>query len=396
MYKKFPRAVFWLSIASFFGDIASETIYPLLPLFLTQVLGVNIMYIGVLEGVAEAIASVTKLFAGYFSDKFKMKSPIVVAGYAISTCRSLIGLATAPWQVLAIRYSDRLGKGIRSAPRDAWLASYTTPQTRGRIFGFNRAMDNLGATLAPLLATAFLYFLPGKYQVLFILTFIPGLMSIFCVLKARSQGEGTTIEAPKEKISWRDAAKLPKHFWYFLFVILIFTISNSADAFLILRLKDVGVPVYLIPTLWAGLNLVKMFSSIWGGEFSDRVGPKTSIVIGWLIYAIAYLAFAQMNDPWAMSFVFLGYGIFFGLTEAPEKSIVTALVPGHLRGTAFGFYHLTCGLGLMPASLICGYLWNEYGANVALMFGALVSFASVILIFPLRAKSNMAAATPIT
>lgn len=388
--KGLPKAVILLSIASLFGDIASETIYPLLPLYLTQVLGVSVLYIGVLEGVAEAIASITKLFAGYWSDRSRHPYRLVLLGYTISFCRSFIGLATSPAQVLAIRFSDRFGKGIRTAPRDAWLASYTTPQTRGKIFGFHRGMDNLGATIAPLLASAFLYFYPGEFRMLFLLTFIPGALTMYFIWKASRVDDQSspTATATKERISWRDATKLPKNFWYFLFVIFVFTLSNSADAFLLLRLRDVGVPAYLIPTLWAGVNLVKMLSSFWGGEFSDRVGPKTSIILGWMIYAAAYICFSQMTNPLAMSAVFLAYGVFFGLTEAPEKSLVTYLVPDRLRGTAFGFYHLIVGVGLLPASLICGYLWQDYGASTALLFGAALSLVSILMIIPLRQGSD--------
>jgi MFS family permease len=384
--RQIPKAVLYLSIASLFGDIASEAIYPILPLFLTQTLGVSVLYIGALEGVAEAIASLTKLASGYLSDRTQKKSQIVLVGYILSLGRSFIGLATTPTQILAIRFSDRFGKGIRTAPRDAWLARYTTPQTRGKIFGFHRGMDNLGATIAPLLATLFLYFYPGRYRLLFLLTLIPGIWTISYIIKAIQAGKETpaSIEIPKEKISFRSAIKLPRNFWYLLFVIFIFTLSNSADAFLLLRLKDVGVPVYLIPTLWAGFNLVKMVSSFWGGGFSDRVGARTSIILGWLIYAAAYLCFAKISNPYLMASIFLGYGVFFGLTEAPEKSFVTSLVPAHLRGTAFGFYHLVVGVGLLPASLLCGYLWKEFDAPTAFFVSALLAFASVILLLPLR------------
>jgi MFS family permease len=233
--RQIPKAVLYLSIASLFGDIASEAIYPILPLFLTQTLGVSVLYIGALEGVAEAIASLTKLASGYLSDRTQKKSQIVLVGYILSLGRSFIGLATTPTQILAIRFSDRFGKGIRTAPRDAWLARYTTPQTRGKIFGFHRGMDNLGATIAPLLATLFLYFYPGRYRLLFLLTLIPGIWTISYIIKAIQAGKETpaSIEIPKEKISFRSAIKLPRNFWYLLFVIFIFTLSNSADAFLL-------------------------------------------------------------------------------------------------------------------------------------------------------------------
>ncbi len=348
------------------------------------------MYLGVLEGIAEAIASLMKLASGYWADRTRRQFPLVLLGYSISTCRSLIGLAVTPWQVLAIRFSDRFGKGIRTAPRDAWLASYTDSQSRSRIFGFHRAMDNVGATVAPLLATVFLYFYPGNYRVLFLLTLIPGFLVIYFVFKARKYEKSeASLTAPLPKISFKDIARLPKRFYYFLFVLFLFTLGNSADAFLILRLKEVGVPEYAIPSLWAALNLVKVLSSLWGGGFADRVGAKTSVILGWIIYSLAYLGFAFVTDPFIMGVIFIFYGVFFGLTEGPEKALVTELAPKHLRGTAFGFYHLVMGVGLLPASLICGVLWQKSGASLALGFAVIVSAVSTLLFLKVKAGSQL-------
>lgn len=389
---RFPPAVVYLGLVSLMADIASEMIYPILPFFLTGTLGVSVLFVGALEGIAEAVASVTKVTAGYYSDRVKNKAPIVFVGYLISTCRSFMSLATAPWQILAIRFSDRIGKGIRSAPRDSWLASYTNSQNRGRIFGFHRGMDHLGATLAPLLATAFLYFLPGEYRLLFAITFIPGLLSLIFVVKA-AQVDGTekgTLASESTKLSIREAVMLPKKFWYFMFVLFVFTLGNSADAFLLLRLKDLGVPEYLIPALWAGLSLVKMLSSFWGGSFSDRVGAKVSISLGWAIYALVFVGLAVSSTAVAGTLIFLFYGIFFGLSEAPEKVIVTQLVPQRLRGTGFGFYYLIVGLGLLPASLIFGWIWLKFSAELAFYFGASCAVLGLILIWFLKTDDEKA------
>ncbi|MBN8553977.1 MAG: MFS transporter [Deltaproteobacteria bacterium] len=390
-FKGLPRSVFYLGLVSLFADISSEAIYPILPFFLTKTLGVSLVFIGLLEGVAEAISSLTKVFSGFYSDKFKNKFGFVFVGYFISMLRSTIGFATAPWQILAVRFSDRLGKGIRTAPRDAWLAQYTTEKTRGKIFGFHRGMDHFGATLAPLLATGFLFFFPEEYRMLFILTFIPGFLSLFFVMKAikasrSEESRNEPIDEIKKQISFRDIKKLPRSFYYFLFVLMIFTLSNSADAFIILRLHDAGISEVWIPSLWAALNLIKMLSTFWAGGFSDKVGAKKAVLLGWAVYLACYICFAFSNHMYLILFSFLFYGVYFGLTEAPEKSLITALAPISLRGTAFGLYHLIVGLGTLPASAICGFLWQRFGASYGLGFAVLSTILSIILFLPFRVQ----------
>ena len=390
LLKKFhiSTPVFFLGLASFFGDVASETVYPLLPFFI-QTLGGGVIFLGLLEGAAEAIASITKVASGYASDRYKRITPFVLWGYGLSNIlRPVLGLSTSISQVFFIRFGDRIGKGIRTAPRDSWLGRLTTPSTRGRVYGFHRGMDHAGAMLAPLLATVFLYYFPGQYRVLFLLTIIPGIIALVCVMKALKHTPAETLApaASNKVLKFADVKNLPKHFLLFLGVLFLFSLSCSADLFLLLKLKEVGIPEIWIPLLWSALHLVKMLSSLWGGIWSDRVGRRTSILAGWSLYAAIYLSFAFIHDPLLAVAVFLLYGIYFGLTEGVEKALVADLVEPNLLGTSFGLYHLTVGLSLLPASVIFGFLWQRYESTTAFIFSAaLACAASILFVFlPLR------------
>ncbi|MBI4042797.1 MAG: MFS transporter [Deltaproteobacteria bacterium] len=386
---KVPPAVFFLGLASLFSDVASEIIYPLLPIFLTEVVGVGVLFIGALEGFANSVASLTKLFSGYYSDRFRRRTPFVMAGYTIAAiARPLIGIATLPWQILAIRITDRLGKGIREAPRDAWLAALASPQTRGRIFGFHRAMDHVGAMIGPIFATTFLFFFPNEYRPLFLLTLLPGLLSVVSIAKAKhvTAIPPAVAEPTPARLHFRELFTLPRHFRQYLGILAIFALGNASDAFLFLKLKESGVAYAWIPLLWAGHHVIKASSSTWGGHFSDRYGRKTSIILGWLLYAAVYVSLALTANLWIVILLFMTYGLFFGLTEGPEKALVADFVAAEKQGTAFGFYHLILGLGALPASLIFGALWQQWSMSAAFFYGAALSaLASLLILFlPIR------------
>jgi MFS family permease len=377
-----PRPVWFLGLAALLNDTASEAIYPLLPLFLTTVLGAGAFSLGVIEGGAEAANSLLKVFSGYFSDRWNRRRPIVVFGYAVAAIvRPFIAVVRSWPQLFAIRFLDRIGKGVRGAPRDAMLASWATPQTRGRVFGFERAMDHVGAVAGPSLATLFLVFYPSRYRLLFALTAIPGALAVVMVTLARERGSKARVDAPPSARVAFTAGALSRRFYSYLAVLLLFTLGNSADAFLLLRLGAVGVPVFWIPLLWASLHVVKATVSVYGGNLSDRWPRRRVIGIGWAIYALVYGGFAVATSIPALVAWFLVYGVYYGLSEGTEKALVADLAPAAVRGTAFGLYNAVLGVGALAASLAFGFVWNVAGAPAAFAMGASLALAATVVLF---------------
>jgi MFS family permease len=358
---------------SFFTDAATEMIYPLLPLFLSTVLGANASFIGAIEGLAESTAAVLKLVSGWWSDKVRKRKPLVVLGYGIATfVRPFTAMAQNATQVLLIRLGDRVGKGLRTAPRDALLADSVDPDMRGRSFGFHAAADNAGAVLGPLVAFALLKWAGFSLRGVFWLAAIPGIIA-FIVLVVAVREVAPTSPHPEKSATepqLASASKLSGRFWYYLGVILLFTLGNSTDAFLLLRANQLGVAVALAPILWAFLNFIKAATGTWGGALSDRFGRKPLIIAGWLIYAAVYFGFARASAVWHAWALFALYGLFYAFTEGTEKALVADLVPSARRGAAFGWYNLAIGLGALPASLIFGAIWDRAGPETAFVFGA--------------------------
>jgi MFS family permease len=383
------RPVWLIGWVSFFTDTASEMIYPLLPLFLTRVLGAGAMSLGVIEGVADAASSILKVISGRVADATGRPKRLMLGGYAISSAvRPLIAIATGWPQVLAIRFSDRLGKGIRGAPRDAMLADFAPEGQRGRVYGFHRAMDHSGAVLGPLVAALFLYFYPEQYRTLFALTIIPGIIVIAFIVAipepARAPREAAAAPARLVPGAAHAFAPIVKP----LAVIFLFALGNASDAFLLLRLSEVGVAPFWIPLLWSGLHVVKVASSIGGGELSDRIGRRHLIGAGWLFYAAVYAAFAFVDAAGPLVVVFLSYGIYFGLTEGVEKAWIADLAPKALRGTAFGYYNAAIGLGALLASLIFGLIWTRISPPAAFLSGAVLAVIATLLLYFLIPDEN--------
>jgi MFS family permease len=398
-----PRPVWFLGWTSLFTDAASEMIYPLLPIYLSRILGAGAASLGIIEGIAEGVNSLLKLASGWWSDRRSRRRPLVIAGYSLSgASRPLIALAGSWVHVLIIRALDRTGKGIRGAPRDALLAQFADASSRGRIFGFHRAMDHTGAILGPLIATAFLYFLPGQYRLLFALTAIPGVIAVVMLFLVHEPdaSSGTSAEArasaPRaEVIGTRDLApaRLPKRLWAVLGVILVFSLGNSADAFLLLRLTDALGAVTFVPLLWALLHVVKASLSTWGGGLSDRIGRKRAIVIGWAVYAAVYIGFATASSTSGFVSWFLLYGIYFALAEGAEKALVADLTPAGRQGTAFGYYNAALGIGALTASIVFGFLYARFSPSTAFTAGAVLAIVATSLLAITPTSPNSEPAT---
>lgn len=373
--------VLWLSVASFLNDASSEMIYPLLPLFLTGTLGTGAAFLGVIEGAAESLSSLLKLASGWMADRSGRRKRLTVAGYSIAALsRPLIALTTVAWQVLAVRLLDRVGKGLRTAPRDALLAESVAPEHRGAAFGLHRAADHSGAVAGPLLASALLLAFPGDLRTVFAFALVPGLLTVAAVAwKVRET-------APAARPAGPAAPPLPRLrelgpiLPRYLAVLVVFTLGNASDAFLLLRAAEAGVPVAMIPLLWGALHVSKAAWSVWGGRWSDRVGARRAIITGWMVYAAVYAGFAVVDSAWQVWALFGVYGLFFGLTEGPEKALVAGLAPEGLRGSAFGAYHAAIGIAALPASIVFGIVWQAFGAEAAFVMGAALAFLAALLL----------------
>ncbi len=376
--RKLGRNILALGAVSFFTDVSSEMIYPLLPLFLATTLGASASVVGAIEGAAESLAALLKLASGWWSDRTARRKPLVVAGYTLaSVARPLVAAAQSASQVLAIRLTDRVGKGIRTSPRDALIADSVDPALRGRAFGFHRAADHAGAVVGPLIAFALLRGLDVSLRTVFWLAAVPAVISVLVLVLA-------VREVPRREARTVTGVNLSgalgRRFWAFLAVLLIFTLGNSTDAFLLLRASQLGVPTALLPVLWAMLHVVKSASSTPAGTLSDRVGRKPLLISGWALYALVYLGFAAAGAEWQAWALFAVYGIYFGLTEGVEKALVADLVPVLRRGAAFGWYNLAIGVGALPASLIFGAVWDRFGAPTAFALGASLASAAALAI----------------
>ena len=371
------RNVLALAAVSFLTDVSSDMTYPLLPVFLATVLGASATAVGAIEGAAESVAAFLKLASGWWSDRTPRRKPLVLAGYTIaSVIRPLIGLAQSVSQVLAIRVTDRLGKGIRGAPRDALIADSVDPAIRGRAFGFHRAADHMGAVVGPLLAFVLLSWVGLDLRTVFLLTAIPGALAVAMLIFGVREVPRSAPDKASKGLDLR--VPLGRRFWAYLGVLFLFTLGNSTDAFLLLRAGQLGVAPALVPILLAMLHVVKALSSTPGGILSDRLGRKPLIVAGWFLYAIVYFAFGRASEQWQAWALFAVYGIYFGLTEGVEKALVADLVSPERRGTAFGWYNLAIGVGALPASLLFGALWDRWGSTRAFDFGALLALVAAV------------------
>jgi MFS family permease len=358
-------------------DVSSEMIHGLLPAFMTTVLLANPLVIGAVEGLAEATSLIVKVFSGAWSDRMRRRKVWALVGYGLAAAsKPFIAVAGSVALLTGARFADRVGKGLRTAPRESLLAEQATPQTRGKVFGFHRAMDHTGAVLGPLAAIALLSYFGGDLRKVFLCAAVPGVLALlvayFWVREGKGLGSGPKAES--SKWSWTP----PKEIRPLLLPLAVFTLGASSDMFLLLKAGQSRAPLMTLPLLWMGLHVVKVLSSLASGPLVDRFGARLPMTLGWLVYIAVYAAMAFVSEPGTIAAIFLFYGLFHGLTEGPEKAMVAQLTPAHLKGTCFGWYGLTTGVLALPAGLFFGWLWDAHGQAWA--FGSGAAFAAVALV----------------
>jgi MFS family permease len=376
-----PREVWLVGVISLVNDSASDLIYPLLPLFLTSVLMAGPRALGLIEGIAEATSALLKLLSGVISDRSGVTRPWIVAGYGTAALvRPLMALAGSWPLVLLLRFSDRVGKGLRSSPRDALLANVVREDQRGLAFGLHRAMDNAGAVIGPLAAAGLLALqLPLRHIIAWSL--VPGVICTALALmlrEPRQQSHQQPRRPQAEPMAW-DYSALPLKLRRYLLIVALFTLGNSSNLFLLLRARELGVPQPQIPLLWAVISAVAMVGSTPLAAWSDRVGRKGMLVVGYGLYGLFYLLIGHLQTPglWVVP-LFASYGLFLSATEGVEKALVADLATPDQRGTAFGWFNLTTGLMVLPASLGFGWLYESFGSRTAFTAGATCALGAAI------------------
>ena len=372
-----------LGITSLLTDISSEMVYPILPIYLVSTLGAGPAILGLIEGIAESLASILKVFSGYFSDKIKKRLPFAILGYASSTAGKLFLYISTSWLfVLAGRVIDRFGKGVRTAPRDALIADSTKDNKKGAAFGLHRAMDTLGATLGVLSAYFLITRYKGSFKNIFFLSLIPALLGVAFLFFVKEKKVKQESHHPKIQLKWRALDKRLKLFLIFTF---IFTLGNSSNQFLLLRAKTQGCPLPSVILLYLFYNIIYAWIAYPASRLSDKIGRKKLLVLGYLFYGLVYFGFAINNSLGNFWFLFGLYGFYMGFTEGVEKALITDIAPVHLRGTTIGLHATLLGIGLLPASLLAGVLWKFFGAAAPFYFGGFMGlFSSLGLWFILK------------
>ncbi|MGZ4953339.1 MAG: MFS transporter [Halobacteriota archaeon] len=364
-----------LGVVSLFADMSTEMIYPLIPLFLVNVLGATFIDVGVIEGVAESTASILKIVSGYLSDRFGKRKPLVYTGYGIAAfAKPLLAVATTWQQVLVIRFADRFGKGVRDSARDA-IVSESKSLGVGRSFGFQRSLDTLGAVIGPLLAVALFGIL--SYRGMFLLAFIPGIFAALLVVFFVKETAVGPRESKVYKVSFKS---FDTNFRVLLLGLGFFFLGNSSDAFLFLRAQNLGINALFVPVLYLTMNVVYAVSSFPFGIISDRIGRKTVLLLGFGIFFIVYLGFAFASSWIWIWVLFPVYGLYYGLTDGVSKALISDLSPQYLKATAFGTYYFVIGVVALPASLVAGTLWQTIGPTFAFLYGASMALIAIIII----------------
>lgn len=395
-----PRNVWAVGFTSFFMDISSEMVINIVPLFLANVLGVQTSIIGLIEGIAEATASILKLFSGWLSDRMGGRKWLAVSGYAISALTKPFFYFASSWELIAgVRWADRVGKGIRTAPRDALVADSTSKEMRGMAFGFNRALDKAGAVLGLLIAAGVVWLAQANtldlskptFQTIVLISLVPAFLAVLS-LAIGAKDVAVTSQRPAPKFSLRG---MGKPFYIFIFIVSLFTLGNSSDGFLVLRAQNLGVSVTGILVMLAVFNLTSSLVATPAGSLSDRIGRRRLIIGGWLVYAVIYLGFAAAQQAWQVWLLFMTYGLYYGMAFGTANAMVADLVPENLRGTAYGTYHAVIGLLAFPSSLIAGLLWqgvgswSGFGPSAPFLFGGTLALIAAMLMAFVMPKTGV-------
>jgi MFS family permease len=388
--KKLPSNVWAVGFTSFFMDISSEMVINVLPLFLSNVLGVQTSIIGLIEGIAEATSSVLKLFSGWLSDKLGGRKWIAVFGYGLSAIAKPFFYIASSWELIAgVRWADRIGKGIRTAPRDALVADSVTKETRGLAFGFHRAMDTAGAMVGLIIAAVVVWMAQANnldlskstFQTIVLISLAPAFLGVLS-LAIGAQDVKVSDHRALPKFSLKS---MGKPFSIFLIIVSVFTLGNSSDAFLVLRAQNLGISVIGILMMLAVFNLIYALVSTPAGSLSDRVGRRRLIVGGWLVYAAIYYGFALAQQGWQIWFLYVVYGFYYGMAYGTANAMVADLVPEDLRGTAYGTYNAIIGILAFPSSLIAGLLWqgagswSGFGPSAPFLFGGSLALIAALM-----------------
>ena len=382
------KNVFVLGLVSFFNDVASEMIYPIVPIFLTSVLGAPVAIVGLIEGVAESTASVLKVISGWLSDKLQKRKPFVIAGYSFSSISKILLSMAFSWPfVLFARFIDRFGKGMRTSARDALIAESSDISARGKSFGFHRALDTLGAVVGPLIALLAIHFLDNNFRLIFFLAFIPACIGILLLLFFVKERKKEKNPDQVFHFSWRN---LDPSFKVFLLISFIFALGNSSDAFLILRAQNLGLSVILVVLAYVLFNFTYAIFSMPAGIISDKIGPKKVLLSGFLLFSAVYLFFGLAQSSHFLWLLFPFYGIYMALTEGVGKAYISNLIPQEKTGAAFGVYQTTIGLCTFFASLIAGLLWTYIGVSAPFIFGSVMAIISAFLFVVLEKKIKFA------
>jgi MFS family permease len=379
--------VFFLGLVSFLTDASSEMIFPLLPLFLRNVLATPYTVIGLIEGASESIASLVRVFSGWLSDKLGRRKGLTIAGYGLSAFAKPFMYVATTWGIaFGVRFADRVGKGIRTAPRDALIADSLSAEQRGKGFGLHRAMDTFGAIVGIVSAVVVVYVLqkgnlelaPGTYQQLVLIGVIPAVLALFLFLFIREPKKEISSDVSPRARPGSPLSGFDRRFKIFLGIVFLFSLGNSSDAFLVLRAQNLGNPVLYILLMLVLFNFVYASVSTPAGILSDKLGRRRVILLGWVMYALVYLGFGLASASWQSWMLFALYGLYYGLAEGVARAFVADLVPVEKRGTAYGLFHGVVGITLLPASIIAGWLWQAVNPAAPFLFGATLAFLAVI------------------
>ena len=369
------KNAFFTGLTSFFTDTSTKMVYSVMPLFLLSI-GASKTTISLIEGIAESTASLLKAISGYWSDKIGKNKPFMIIGYGITAIITpLYALARIPIQILFFRFFERIGKGLRAAPRDSLISGSIKKNEAGKTFGFQKAMDNSGAVVGPLIAFLLLSIFPLNYSHIFLLATIPAILGVLTIIIFIKEVK-TEKKESTNKISLK---QLPKKFYFFLIIIFVFTLGNSADALLLVKTSETGIDKSYIPFVYMIFNTVSVLLAIPIGKLSDRIGREKLIILGFLVYGIVYYFFGRFNSINVFIFLFILYGFYSALTDGSQKAMISDIVSKDLKGTGFGVYHAVLGITLLPASLIAGLLYDRVNSNAPFYFGSVMALIATIL-----------------